>query len=580
MPMMRRAAPGLVTALLAVLVLVATSSAGRQGGGDGDARLVSSSSGDRVPSGRVSLDPLPEDDVRPNIVVIMADDMRDDEVKYMPNVERLIGEEGVRFDNMFSPQPLCCPARASFLSGMYTHNHKVWSHADPFGFRAFDDDQTLPVWLNQVGYNTAFLGKYLNGYGRQTLPDGSPSVHYVPPGWTDWSGSVDSGIEDQDYNGGTYRYFDTTLNVDGLLQPHQGRYNTWVFGDRTRELIDRYSRSPKPFFIWASYVAPHHGSPFEPDDPGKVLRDNGDVTDFKTPARPEKVKGMFDDEILRAPGAAGEKDVSEKPFFIRDLPPINDAEEQALTEVTRQRAEALAALDEEVGNTLDELERTGELDNTLVVFTSDNGYFLGEHRDRQGKILPYEPSLRVPLLMRGPGVPAGEHRQDPFTMIDFAPTFLDAAGAQPEPSIDGTSLLDVARTGDQGWTRGIFTETGPRHVGSDVEESDNFLVLGGGPSPLRFSQGMRVPNYLYVEHASREKELYDLRSDPEENDNLIDQPARRHVQTELAHLLDVLRNCVGAQCRVPIPEDLQVGPGRDVRHAAGAGGAARRGRTP
>jgi arylsulfatase A-like enzyme len=534
--------------------------------------------------GPVGIDPLPGDDVRPNIVVIMADDMRDDEVQYMPNVQRLIGDQGVRFVNTFSPQPLCCPARASFLTGMYSHNHKVWSHADPFGFRVFHDAQTLPVWLSAVGYNTGFLGKYLNGYGRQTLRDGSPSVHYVPPGWTDWSGSVDSGIQDEAYNGGTYRYFDTTLNVDGTLVPHQGRYNTEVFGERSLDLIERYAQSPKPFFLWASYVAPHHGAPAEPDDPGVVLRDNGDTTDFKTPARSESVKGMFDDEITRAPGADGEEDVSDKPFFIRDLPELNQAERDALTEVSRQRAEALFALDEQVGRTMQALKETGELDNTLVVFTSDNGYFLGEHRDRQGKILPYEPSLRVPLLMRGPGIPAGQVRRDPFLMIDFAATFLDAAGAQPRADVDGASLWDVARDGDRGWTRGILTETGPRHVSNDVGESDNFLVLGGGPSPLRFSQGMRVPHYLYVEHASREKELYDLRTDPAEDHNLVDRPAVRHVQSELARLLDELRNCVGAECRIPLPQDLRGTESgfaaAKLRHAAAAGGAGAQTPTP
>ena len=182
---------------------------------------------------------------------------------------------------------------------------------------------------------------------------------------------------------------------------------------------------------------------------------------------------------------------------------------------------------------------------------------LGEHRMRQGKILPYEPSLRVPLMIRGPGIPAGQVRSDPFTMIDFAPTILAAAGIRPPGSVDGESLLEVARSGDRGWDRGILTETGPRAVSQDAEESDNFLVGESGPSPLRFSQGVRTGDYLYVEHASRERELYDLRRDPREVTNLVDRPGSRRVVRAMAHELDVLRNCVGVDCRRPLPPLLR-----------------------
>ncbi len=146
-----------------------------------------------------------------------------------------------------------------------------------------------------------------------------------------------------------------------------------------------------------------------------------------------------------------------------------------MREDARQRAEALSLVDAQVARTIRTLRETGQLDNTYVVFTSDNGYFLGEHRMRQGKILPYEPSLRVPLMIRGPGIPAGQVRSDPFTMIDFAPTILAAAGIRAPASVDGESLLEVARSGDRGWNRGILTETGPRAVSQDAEESDNFL---------------------------------------------------------------------------------------------------------
>ncbi len=551
---LRRSAPVAVVALLALLVLLVTS------GGevtDGGTTPAPGQGVGLAEPGTWGLDPLFGDQLRPNIVLIMADDMRDDDLRFMPHTQRLIGDEGVRFMNTFSPLPLCCPARASFSTGQYSHNHEVWSHHEPYGFRVFEDEQALPVWLNDVGYNTVFLGKYLNGYGWQTLKNGSSSVHYIPPGWTDWRASVDAGIEPGPFNGGTYRYFDTTLNVNGVLEPNAQRYNTRVYGEHTRQIVDGYSRSPKPFFLWASYLAPHVGRPHEPDDPPAVTGDDGRVTTQTTPARPPNVRGMFDETILSAPGAAGETDVGDKPFFIREMPSLNAAERRSLLNKTRQRAESLAVLDEQVRRTIKALEATGELDDTIVAFTSDNGNFLGEHRMRSGKILPYEPAIRVPLLVRGPGIPRGEVRRDPFTMIDFAPTFLAAAGARPQESTDGVSLLDVARDGDRGWTRGILTETGPRHVSSDVPGSESFLDRPNGPSPTRFSQGVRTPRYLYVEHASREQELYDLRTDPEQNTNLVDRPAQRRVVRALARVLDRLRDCEGEQCTVPLPATLQ-----------------------
>ena len=506
----------------------------------------------------VSVAPLVGAPDRPNVLVVMTDDMRDDDLRFMPHVRHLIGDQGVRFTNTFSPQPLCCPARASFVTGQYSHNHGVWSHVPPYGFQALHDGQTLPVWLNQAGYDTSFLGKYLNGYGVQTLRDGKPSLRYVPPGWTDWRGSVDGGIAaGSALDGGTYRYFDTTLNDNGRLMPNRGVYQTSLLGRLVRDELRQQVGSPRPFFTWLSFVAPHHGGPAEADDPAPVRRSDGTTQVFRNPARPKRVWGRFDHVIRHAPGYRGEGDVSDKPFFIRDLPALTPAEERGVLEDARQRAEALSLVDRQVQLTMRTLRRTGQLRNTYVMFTSDNGYFLGEHRMRQGKILPYEPSLRVPLLVRGPGIPRGQVRTDPFTLIDFAPTILAAAGVRPPPMVDGESLLDVAEHGDRGWTRGILTETGPRTVGQDTEESDNFLVRGPGPSPLRFSQGVRTGDFLYVEHASRERELYDLRADPREVTNLVDRPAMRRVVHLMARELDVLRNCKGATCRRPLPTALR-----------------------
>ena len=408
--------------------------------------------GDRKrPRRSVSVAPLVAHGDRPNVLVIMTDDARDDDLRFMPHVRRLIGDQGVRFSNAFSPQPLCYPARASVLTGQYSHNHKVWSQAPPFGFQALRDRSTLPVWLQDAGYDTSFLGKYLNGYGRQPLRNGKPSLRYVPPGWTDWRGSVDGGVAaGSGLDGGTYRYFDTTLNENGRLTPHQGVYQTGLLGRIARNRLREQLASPRPFFSWVSFVAPHHGGPVEPDDPRPVRRTDGKMQVFQNPGRPARVWGRFDRRLRQAPGHRGERDVRDKPFFVRNLPALSRAELAGVLENARQRAEALSLVDAQVARTVRTLRQTGELRNTYVVFTSDNGYFLGEHRMRQGKVLPYEPSLRVPLMIRGPGIPAGQVRSDPFTTVDLAPTILDAAGVRAPRSVDGASLLDVAKHGDRG----------------------------------------------------------------------------------------------------------------------------------
>ncbi|HSE09730.1 MAG TPA: sulfatase [Nocardioidaceae bacterium] len=508
-----------------------------------------------APTPGSATDGLPGD--RPNIVVIMADDMREDELAWMPNVQHLIGDRGVRFVNSFSPYSLCCPARASFITGQYTHNHEVWSNSKKYGFGALDDTSTLATDLSAAGYRTAFLGKYLNGYGTSPAPDGSSedSFHYVPPGWHDWRGSIndlyDAGTPEA---GGTYSYFDTTLNVNGTLRGYPGAYQTRMFGLESRDMLEQLTRSPRPFFLWVSYVAPHAGGPVEDDDPRWVQRSNGRRAQVTTPARPRDVKGMFDAQITRSLGAVPEPDLSDKPEFMRDYPTLNDAEVEALTEVTRQRAESLYVVDQEVGRTVEALEQSGELDNTLVVFTSDNGYFLGEHGMLQTKRLPYQSSLRVPTLMAGPGIPEGEVREDPVLTTDFAPTFLELAGARTERVMDGASLLAAARNGDQGWSRAVFTEAGPRNL---KDQEPALEVYPEGPSPLRFSQGVRTPRYLYVEHATGDRELYDLRTDPDELESVVERPEMRRVASQLAAVLDRLRMCEGESCRVPLPAALR-----------------------
>src|SRR5262245_21516251 len=184
---------------------------------------------------------------QPNIVVIMVDDMRADDLHgpWMRQTRRLLGSEGVRFAHTFVPLPLCCPSRSSFLTGQYPHNHGVWGHGPPWGYPSFDDAETLPVWLQQAGYNTAFLGKYLNGYRGQEPDEDGNSGFYVPPAWTDWRAAL--GLQ------GTYSYWGTTLNDNGRLHSLEGQYQTRAYGRIGADMIQRWAAEPSPFFFWLNF---------------------------------------------------------------------------------------------------------------------------------------------------------------------------------------------------------------------------------------------------------------------------------------------------------------------------------------
>jgi arylsulfatase A-like enzyme len=509
-------------------------------------------------AGRVS------EQVRPNVVVIMTDDMRNDDLRYMPYTRSLIRAEGVRFRNSFAPYPLCCPARASVLTGRYAHNHRVFDVVAPYAFSSFDDSSTLATWLRSSGYATIYLGKYLNGYGSMPEPGRTTgnSLTYVPPGWTSWRASPDGGFPSgSPYAGSTYEFFDTTLSRNGKgFAPYQGRYQTRVLGELSEGIIRYRAASDRPFFLYVSYVAPHHGSPREPDDPAPVRRNDGRYTTFLTTARPDDVKGSFDATVRAAPGASwADPDFSDKPGYLVK-PRINTAERAAMLEVTRQRVEALSVVDGQVRRTIRALADSGELDDTLVVFTSDNGYFLGEQRMRQGKIWPHEPSLRVPLVMRGPGIPAGQVRTDPFTSIDLAPTIAEIAGVEPGLEPDGVSLLQVAREGDQGWRRGVLTETGTQgNAKRTTDEAGQPLAPGEAPDP-RFALGIRTSRYLYVDLATGEHELYDVVRDPRQYVNLAGRPAYASRMALFAERLRTLRTCQAETCRTPLPPELSTAP--------------------
>lgn len=483
---------------------------------------------------------------RPNIIFLMVDDMRADELRYLPRTRSWLADGGVRFRNAWMPNPLCCPSRASVLTGLHSHNHGVWSHSDDYGFHAFDDRSTLPVWLQQAGYTTTYLGKYLNGYGVQPRPGrtGGRSTQYVPPGWSQWRGSIDGGLpESHPKHGDTYAFFDTTLNDNGNgYIGTEGRYQSVVYGRMAADTVTRLAARPDPFFSYVSFAAPHSGGPVESDEPGLVYNTwTRRWATLATPARPARVHGRFDEVLTEAPG---KRWFAEQPTDLRpaydDLPPIADTEWEHLLNAARQRAESLSVVDESVDRIMRALKRSGELRRTLVVFTSDNGFFLGERRVRHGKSHPYAPSGRVPLLVRGPDIPRGQVREDPYLSIDHAPTLAEAAGVAPAYEVDGLSLLSVARGGDRGWVRPVLAESAPQ---------------AGEAQPA--VRGIRTDRYFYTRWQDGPEELFDVRRDPLERHNLAAQQEHAATLAALRAELERVRDCAGIACNPPLSPELR-----------------------
>ncbi len=447
---------------------------------------------------------------RPNLLVLMTDDLEVDDLKALPSVRRL-AEQGTTFSNSFVGYSLCCPSRATYLSGQYNHNNGVLSNAAPDGgFARLDHTNTLPVWLQAAGYHTTHVGKYLNGY------ENAATRSTVPPGYSDWQGLAI----------GTYRMYNYSVNDNGTLVPYgtaPADYQTDVLADRAVAAIRERAASPQPFYLKFSPLAPH-GS-------GAVAGHNGMGPD---PA--PRHRGAYATEPLDLGPAYDEADVRDKPASIRGLPRISAQARADIDVRNRRRLASLLAVDEAITRMIDELRAAGELDQTIVAFTSDNGWQEGEHRVVQGKVRVYEPSIRVPLIVRGPGFAPGAVAPAVAINVDLPRTLAAAAGAVPGRVLDGLDLREVAGGSARALARPLLNETGVP-----------------GLSNRNFHQAIRTGTHKYVEHANGERELYDLRSDPDELVNVASDPAQFGTLAELDARLEVLKTCAGESCVDPQP---------------------------
>ncbi|GIV00653.1 MAG: hypothetical protein KatS3mg014_2268 [Actinomycetota bacterium] len=418
------------------------------------------------------------DSPRLNVVVIVTDDQSFDSiprsVPVMPYLQARAldpADHWVVFTRAFVNTPLCCPSRATMLTGRYPHHTGVWGNADG---AVLDETDTLATWLDAAGYETALVGKYLNGYPFGRGP-------YVPPGWDRWWGKEQGGPESI--------YHDFTLIEQGTPVAYGPEaYSTDVLADAAVSFIERAPRD-RPFFLWFAPTAPH------------------------PPAEPAaRHAGRYADLALTDPPSLGEPDVSDKPAWVRALPPLDAAGLEAMRNARRRSFETLLAVDEAVRRVIEALRERGELEETVVVFTSDNGLSFGEHRwDR--KSCPYEECIRVPLLVRVPGL---AHRVEPalVSAVDLAPTILDLTGVRPTGPLDGASLAPLLRGGPP-----------PRQ--------EVYLEFGGDPRVPAW-RALRTPRWMYVELATGERELYDLRADPFELENLARDPARAAIVETMA----------------------------------------------
>jgi N-acetylglucosamine-6-sulfatase len=441
---------------------------------------------------------------RPNVLVIESDDQTLESMRVMDNVNSLIGGQGATFKRSFVNFSLCCPSRATFLTGQYAHNHGVWTNKWPSGgfgrFESLHGTNNLAVWLHRAGYYTAMIGKYLNEYH-----DDSP----VPPGWSEWHAAPEGF--------GVYNY---PLNNNGTLVQYgqdPSDFKQDVLTGKAVNFVNRRAPASQPFFLWLTYTAPH----WSPPDPNP-----NPPYDCRHAAKPApRHADAFDSEPLPKPPNFNEPYVSDKPAEIRNLPRLTASQITDIQRTYRCELESLLSVDEGVKQVVDALQAAGELDNTLLVYTSDNGFFHGEHRIPWDKRHIYEESIRVPLEMRGPGIPQGVNISDLAINADLAPTILDAANANPGLVMDGRSLIGVAQN-------------------PGIEQGRELLIEEPG------FKAIRTERYMYAEHDTGERELYDLQNDRFELVSRPNDPAYASVKAQLAADLDQLKTCAGSSCRI------------------------------
>lgn len=471
----------------------------------------------------------------PNIVFILADDLDEEVFSHADRIHALLAAQGTRFDNHFVSLSLCCPSRAAILRGQYAHNSGMYANQLPDGgfdrfYRDRLEQSTAATWLQAAGYRTALFGKYLNGY-----PNPASGRHYIPPGWNHWV----SPNEGDPYSG-----YDYSLNENGRTVAYghtDADYLVDVLSRKSAAFIrDSAASSPdRPFFIFIAPYVPHG------------------------PATPPS-RYAHDFPGLKAPRTASfdETDVSDKPAWIQAKPLLDDGQLAKLDKLYRKRRQSFQAVEDLVQNLVETLRAVGELDRTYVFFTSDNGFHQGQHRLNSGKNTAFEEDLKVPLLVRGPGVPAGAVVRELTANVDFAPTWAGIAGTASPGFVDGRSLLPLlAGAAPASWRRVLLLEHGgpsltPRRADGLLEPRDPYDIQAARSGGAPIFAGLRTRDHAtgthgpitYVEYDTGERELYDLSADPMQLRNAYSS-AEPGLKTSLNAWLAALRKASGPALR-------------------------------
>ncbi|MET8986636.1 sulfatase [Nonomuraea wenchangensis] len=442
---------------------------------------------------------------RPNIVLIVTDDLEAGTLAYFPHITRHLVRKGATFDRFFVTNSWCCPSRASILRSQYVHSHGVLTNTAPEGgFDRFHtlglESSTIGTWMQAAGYRTALMGKFLNHYPGRTATE-----TYVPPGWDEWAVPVTNLYEEYGYR----------LNENGALTDRgwgQEDYLSDVLAEKSRQFI---KSSGRPFFLYLAPIAPH--SPANP-----AWRHEEAFPHVTAPRTP----------------SFNQADVSAEPLWLRGRLPLSQEQIDAVDRRHRARLRAMLGVDDLVGAVVDALRDSGHLDDTYIMFTSDNGFHLGTHRLPQGKTTPYEEAIRIPLVVRGPGIRPGSRIGHMGATVDLAPTVADLGGATPPPFAEGRSLKPLLKGGKPAvWRHNALIEFHRPANRSSARQT-----------PVPAYTALRTEHYTYVRYVTGEKQLYDLRTDPYELQNLA-ATADPKLLANLDVRLDTMARCTGASCR-------------------------------
>ncbi|WP_425397970.1 malectin domain-containing carbohydrate-binding protein [Aeoliella sp.] len=447
----------------------------------------------------------------PNIVLINTDDQRWDSVEFMPTVMSQLVASGTDFTNSFVTTPICCPSRATLLTGQYAHTSGVIHNDAPLGaFQNFDDTSTLATWLDDAGYFTALVGKYMNGYDRFSEANSDSSDVYIPPGWDEWRAFLGAG------------YGNYTLANNSVAETYgntEADYSTDVLADIADNIIrDAEANDEDPFFLYFAPKNPH------------------------VPVAPAaRHAGTLDGIALHRPPSFNEADISDKPTWAQNkLPLLTQTEIDEVDAFRQGSIESMLSVDEAVSQMIATLTEMGELDNTIIIYTSDNGHMWGEHRFDE-KATPWEESIRVPLIVYDGRNPVQQTNDAMALNMDLASTILELAMVTTPSSVEGSSLvpfLNGETTSTVSWRSDFLIE---------AEKS-----LGGEYN------GVRTEQYMYAEYTNGTAELYDIVADPYQLENLAENPAYATIRTQLSTRIAEL---MSPDTEAPVMSNLQVVPG-------------------